>query len=109
MRAERHANTDLACAARDRVCLYAIDAHDSEQQRNSTKDSEEQCAKMHDPEADAFFGKIEKWRDAQDRQVRIDATQCLAHGRNERGDSIPTFRGETHVQVNIATVALREW
>src|SRR5439155_9147936 len=108
MRAERHPNADLTCATGDGVCLHAIHTNDGEEQRDSAKDSEEQRAETHDPEANAFFSKIDKRRNAQDWQIGIDAAQCLTHGGNERGDGMSICCSKTHMQVNIPVISLRE-
>src|SRR5882762_2174883 len=108
MGAKRHPNADLARTTRDRVRFYAIDTDDSKDQRDSAKDSEEQRAETHDPEADAFLSKIDKRRNAQDRQIGIDTAQCLAHGGNECGNSVSIFCSKTYMQVNVAVVTLRE-
>jgi hypothetical protein len=64
MGAKRHSNADLARTTGDRVRFYAIHSDDSKDQRDSTKNSEEQRAETHDPEADALFSKIDKRRNA---------------------------------------------
>src|SRR6266576_5637110 len=108
MGAERHPNADLARTTGDRVRFYSIHSDDGKDQRDSTKDSEEQRAEAHDPEADAFLSKIDKRRNAQDWQIEIDTAQCLPHGGNERGNSLSIFCSKTHMQINIPVVALRE-
>src|SRR4029434_10179785 len=108
MGAKCHPNADLARTTGDCVRFDAIHTDDGKDQRDSAKDSEEQRAETHDPEADALFSKIDERRNTQDWQIGIDTAQCLAHGGNERGNSVSIFCSKTHVQVNIAIVALRK-
>src|SRR2546421_419822 len=106
MRAERHANPDLARAARHGVSFHAVNAHDREKQRDPTERAEERCPEFDNPKPDALLNKIDKWRDAKNRKIGIDIAQSLPHRWNQTDNALSIFRIEAHVKIDVAGVTM---
>ena len=108
MRAERHANADLARPACHRISLYPINADDRQQQRDATKHPEENRAQFNDPKICRFLHQIDKRRHLQQGQVWINIAQRLPHRRNHGDNGTSILSAEANVQINVAVVALGE-
>ena len=109
LRAQRHPDTDLTPASRDRVGLNPVDADDREGEREPTEDREERRARPNEPQLDVALEMLREGFERKNRQHRIDFTDCppneIGHGRFV----FAAERGELDDEKDFALETAREW
>ena len=75
MGTERHADADLARATSDSIGFHTIDAHDSEEQRNSSKDAEDYRTESHNPKPNTLLQQIAERRNTEYWQIGINVPE----------------------------------
>src|SRR5947209_8631140 len=108
MRAQRHANTNLAGPTSHGIGFHAVNADNCEQKGDYTKGTEKNRAEPDQPKSDAFFHKVDVGRDAKNGQIGVDVAQGLADRRNHSGDGMSIMSTETDMEKNIPVIAVGE-
>ena len=80
LRAERHADADLARAPRDGIGFHSVNADDREPESDESENAKERRARAHEPELNVAVEMLRESFQRENRQRGID----FAHGATQQ-------------------------